>query len=325
MSKRSLKTKMNKRFLNVEYNNIQVEIDLKDMERFSELQKEVLVAFKEISLGFARVQLWNKTAAPSIQFNDLDDIKALPEQYFWKRKQYGSLSLTVQLLSPPVSVSAQSPLIGQVLSITINQSKLIKKYLTPVGSSPTTPVENSPTNIDLATIGLQLDQLFYKNTTARPCIVVDVQRDYDFTLSEIVPSFTIVLITGFDGKPLGEVMAEEEFKRVMPIHPTTSLSGTAAPINTTPEWMSHAKHKIPSYVLCIPIKVYAQNLRRFEDSFQLDEQNLQKLKLHILALGGINANADFVDSEEEDSDDDSDEDVLCTNFNRIVTWDEISV
>ena len=313
---------MNKRFLNVEYNNIQVEIDLKDMERFSEVQEKVSVAFKEISLGFARVQLWNKNSSEFNQMKTFSQLKGLPEAYF---AEENGLSLTVQLLYPPVSVSAQSPLIGQVLSITINQRKLIKKYLTPVGRSPTTPVENSPTNIDLATIGLQLEQIFYKNPTARPCIVVDVQPRPLEQLPEERPTITIVLITGFDGKPLGEVMAEEEFKRVMPIRPTPSLSGTAAPISTTPEWMSHEKHKIPSYVLCIPIKVYANNLRRFEDSFQLDEQNLQKLKLHILALGGIHANADFVDSEEDDSDDDSDEDVIRTNFNRIVTWDEISV
>jgi hypothetical protein len=146
-------------------------------------------------------------------------------------------------------------------------------------------------------------------------------------LPEEPPTITIVLITGLDNQPLDEVMAKEEFKRVMPISPTPSLPGTASPINTTPEWMSHAKRKDPSYILCIPIKVYAHNLGRLEDSVQLDGKNLQKLKLHILALGGISANPDFADSEEDDSsDDDSDDDLEVGPgyYNRTVTWDEVA-
>jgi len=198
----------------------------------------------------------------------------------------------------------------------------MKKYLTPVGSTSSPPIENSSTSIDISSLGLQLEQLmFYKNTTERPCIVVDVQRDFDWTVLGENPPITIVLITGFGGQPLDEVMAEEEFKRVMPIRPTPSLPGTAAPINTTPEWMPHSKRKVPTYVLCIPIKVYAQNLRRPDDSVHLDAQNLQMLKLPIISLGGISANADYEDLEEDDSDDD----VTCEDFNRIFSWDEIAV
>jgi hypothetical protein len=156
-----------------------------------------------------------------------------------------------------------------------------------------------------------------ENTPATPCIVVDVQRDYDWTAIGGAPPITIVLITGFGGQPLDEVMAKEEFKRVMPIHPTPSLPGIAASIKTTPEWIPLSKREVHSYVLCIPIKIYPGNLNTLEDSFQLDLQNLQKLKSHILALGEISANADF-----EDSEDDSDYDVEV-NGNRIFTWDEV--
>lgn len=223
-------------------------------------------------------------------------------------------------------ISVESPLVGKVLSVSINQSKLIKKYLTPVGSTSSTPVENSSTPVDISSLGLQLEQLmFCKNTTARPCIVVHVERDYDWTAIEGAPPITIVLITGFDGKPLHEVMAEEEFKRVMPIGFHPSPPGTATPINTTPEWSTHSNRKVPSYILCIPIKVHAQNLHRLEDdSIHLDRHNLQKLQMHILALGGISANADFVDLEEDDSDDD-DVEVSCGDVNRIISWDEIAV
>ncbi|KAJ1513379.1 hypothetical protein HMI54_003033 [Coelomomyces lativittatus] len=233
-------------------------------------------------------------------------------------------------LNPGLTLK-NSPLIGKVLSVSINQSKLIRKYLTPVGSSPATPIENSATPIDLSSLSLQLESaIFYKSTTLRPCIVIDVQHRIEQPLPEEPPPITIVLITGFDGKPLNEVMSEDELKRVMPIYPTVVQPKTASVIHTIPEWGSqeNPKGKIPSYVLCIPIKVYPQNLHFIETEVKVDYQNLQMLKLHILALGRINANADFKDLEENDSDsNDSDDDIEVSyqDVNRIISWDEITV
>ena len=93
-----------KRFLNVLYENLPVRIDTKEMEDISQVQEKVLLAFKEITVGYARVQLWNKNATPHIQLDDFDDIKALPEEYYLKSKNPGALFLTVQVLpSPPAS------------------------------------------------------------------------------------------------------------------------------------------------------------------------------------------------------------------------------
>lgn len=217
-------------------------------------------------------------------------------------------------------------LVGKVLSVSINQSRLLNKYITPANSVATTPVENSPTHDDISTLGLKLEQaFFFKNTTSRPCIVVDVKRDYDWSIIGSDPPITIVLITGFDGKDLTNVMAEDEFKRVMPIAPSSAQRGTAEPLRTTPEWTPHTKRKTPSYVLCIPLMVYPQNLKQFEDSdsVHLDDQNLEKLKVHILSLGGISANADFVDLEEDSDDDDFLG--IYKDTNRFITWDEIVV
>ena len=166
--------------------------------------------------------------------------------------------------------------------------------------------------------------MFFKNATARPCIVLSVEPRPLQQLPEESPTITIVLITGFDGKALNEVMAEDDFKRIMPIRPTLAHLKAAAPIATTPEWIPHDKRRTPSYVLCIPIKVYAQNLRRFDEPVRLDHQNLEKLKVHILSLGGIVANADFVESDDDDEDDD--EEVICeAAMNQVVGWDEIAV
>ena len=201
----------------------------------------------------------------------------------------------------------------------------MKKYLTPVGtpigSSPATPMENSQSPIDLSTLGLELEQrMFTQNTTTRPCIVLEVQPRGVEQLPDEPPTITIVLITGFSGKPLSEVMADDEFKRIVPIYPTALLPGMANAIRTTPEWLPHSIRKIPSYVLCIPIKVFPHNLHKLDDMVQLDNENLEKLKLHIIFLGGVVANADFEDLDEDDSDDD-----VCEIVNHAVSWDELVV
>ncbi|EGF82168.1 hypothetical protein BATDEDRAFT_23545 [Batrachochytrium dendrobatidis JAM81] len=48
----------------------------------------------------------------------------------------------------------------------------------------------------------------FGRTPQQDSIVIDIQRDYDWTDIEESPPITIVLITGLDGKPLNEVMIE---------------------------------------------------------------------------------------------------------------------
>jgi hypothetical protein len=61
------------------------------------------------------------------------------------------------------------------------------------------------------------------------------------------------------------------------------------------------------------------NLATRDDSVQLDAQNLEMLRSHRVSLGGISANADFVDLEEDDLD------VPCGDVNRIFCLGEIVV
>ena len=219
--------------------------------------------------------------------------------------QYGSDDehpLFITMRGSPIVVAR--PLVGRVMKVCINQSKLMKKYLTPVGSTPSTPPETPQTTVNLSSISLKLDNpMFNTNSSYRYCIVVDCQPR---TVELLPPVITIVLITSFDNKPLDEAIAKDDFKRVMPISPTVTQFDTASPLFTTPEWTTHPKHSSPSYVLCIPIKVNPENLDECEeeDATILDTENLQKLKLHLLSLGGIAANPEFVDSDEEEEDDD---------------------
>ena len=85
---------MKKRFLNVQYLGQPARIDTKDMEDLSQVQEKVLVAFKEITVGYSKIQLYNKYNA---LVDDLDDV---PDDYYKKPKE-GGLSITIQLLPSP--------------------------------------------------------------------------------------------------------------------------------------------------------------------------------------------------------------------------------
>ena len=108
--------------------------------------------------------------------------------------------------------------------------------------------------------------------------------------------------------------------------PVPDPPGTASALVTTPEWMPHLKHKSPCYALCIPIHVYPTQIQECgnDDLTNLDAENLNKLKLHLLSLDGLKVNADYVDSEEEDDDYDGTE-VNVDLLDTTVHWTEIAV
>jgi hypothetical protein len=85
-----------------------------------------------------------------------------------------------------------------------------EQVLAPARSTPSTPGDRSPASANISSV-------FYKNTTARPCIVVHVEPRPLEQVPEEPPTITVVLITGFSGQPLDEAMAKEEFNRVVHI------------------------------------------------------------------------------------------------------------
>ena len=85
-----------KRFLNVVYEGNKAEIDIKDMERISQVQEAVerryVKSFPEIDA--LRIQFYDQEDK---QIDDFDDI---PEEYYSKRKD-GGLELMIKLLPSP--------------------------------------------------------------------------------------------------------------------------------------------------------------------------------------------------------------------------------
>jgi hypothetical protein len=116
-------------FLNVEYKNIQARIDLKGMKRFSQVQKEVLVAFKEIKIQTVciYIQLWNKTTTEIIQIQTWLQLQGLPEAYF---AEENGLFLTVELLSPPSRQPTSTDLTAATKRHLVPGQEIIGKYLT---------------------------------------------------------------------------------------------------------------------------------------------------------------------------------------------------
>jgi hypothetical protein len=75
------------------------------MNRFSDVQKEVLVAFPQIAAGYPGVQLWNKNDTPPTRIRNLKQIEDLIANYFLEAEEPGAVFLTVQLLPTPTTSS----------------------------------------------------------------------------------------------------------------------------------------------------------------------------------------------------------------------------
>ena len=127
-----------KRFLNVEYNNVLAKVDIspnrESMEDMSQVMKEVLLAYREIPVGYSRLQLWNKNVTPHIRLRVFNDIETLAEQYFWDEIQPGFLCLSVQLDSTPIQ-STNSELRGDTFTSSINVKRKRRKAILPMPSS----------------------------------------------------------------------------------------------------------------------------------------------------------------------------------------------
>lgn len=71
------------------------------MEDFVQVQEEIshLLLNSKPEVDAASIQLWNKNFNPQVQYDDLDDIKNLPEEYYCKPKKSEALFLTIRVLS----------------------------------------------------------------------------------------------------------------------------------------------------------------------------------------------------------------------------------
>jgi hypothetical protein len=194
--------------------------------------------------------------------------------------------------------------IGQVLTVCINQSRFLQQYVTPEGSVSNSPSATSPDspNSTVEAWELQLPY-FFKNTTRRPCIVVDL---HPWPIDRPIPvggyaDVTVVLVTGFNGLSPDDVLGGDT-QRAVPIAPTSPHPAMIAPIRTIPAWPAD---KCPSYVLGYPIKVNSLFLGSLQTPTRLDDNSLQALRSHLLALGPMQARAGFDESwfDEEDEDD----------------------
>jgi hypothetical protein len=86
------------------YENQPAEIDTGPMEDICQVQKEVLLTFKEITVGYARLQLWNKNAGGNKQIKIWSQLKGPSEAYF---AEEDGLCFTVVL--PPSPPGSRQP------------------------------------------------------------------------------------------------------------------------------------------------------------------------------------------------------------------------
>ncbi|KAI3655267.1 hypothetical protein MP638_002020, partial [Amoeboaphelidium occidentale] len=125
-----------KKYLNVVYEEIPKEIELGEIARIGQLQNLIKSDFGDaIPVASAFIQLYK--SYPDEQITTMADFQAIPEECFIE----GGLALDIRTSAPRNSLN-----------------KLMKKYLTPVGSVSNTPIESSPSSVDISDIGLELEQ-----------------------------------------------------------------------------------------------------------------------------------------------------------------------
>lgn len=85
-----------KQFLNVQYGQIPVRINVTYMVDLSEVQKEVLVAFEEITVGYSKIQLWVTTVENGeTKITTWTNLMDLPSTYFAE----GGSAVVIKLLA----------------------------------------------------------------------------------------------------------------------------------------------------------------------------------------------------------------------------------
>jgi hypothetical protein len=66
--------------LNVDYEQFYTTIDIRNLNRLSEVQQKILFAFPQISSGYTSIQLWNKN--DNKQVESFAELNNLPQDYF---------------------------------------------------------------------------------------------------------------------------------------------------------------------------------------------------------------------------------------------------
>ncbi len=184
-----------------------------------------------------------------------------------------------------------------ILRTTINERRLTKRFVTTAKVLSYPSNYGTPGIVDISV--LQLDpSMFEDDASHRLCIVLDFEPLQRYRKCGGTPPITIVLITSFDGKPLNEVLAQNDMERLMHVYPALCQSGMAESLRITPPLPFN--YSQPMYVLCVPIMVYPEFVHNTDTICELDPSNLAKLRSRISSLGDMRVLVDpSLDEEEE--------------------------
>ncbi|KAJ2989085.1 hypothetical protein HDV02_005181 [Globomyces sp. JEL0801] len=181
---------MPKRFLNIEYYGIKTEVDITTAGRLGEVQLAVKEAFS-IDVGFGLIQLYDQQGQ---HINKWALLNSLHLDYFTE----GGACVVVGISSQPTATMQSLQDFGNDGNATL------------IVTSPFFALLTDDTSVRSPLVA----QIYYLLWLPEPCIVLSVDPRRVMPFPEEPPSITIVLITRFSGKPVNEVMAEEELKRV---------------------------------------------------------------------------------------------------------------
>lgn len=229
---------------------------------------------------------------------------------------------------PPIQIRE-----GLVVLALYQQEKAISKFITPTSTpvqSPTlgnhaTSYSTTPSPTSFPNPPRTIGEIsvpakgLVGNGQWRPFVVVEI-RKYDYLELGAPPPITICPITGFHDKngvaaDLELLFHRDVINRAVPIAPTCSHSGGVAPVSANHPWGAVAPERLPSYVLCFPTNVHPMQIYPSQTHTFLQSESLIHLKQHLLALGGLEANADYHDMDDEEGDD---EDLPVLSYDIVV-------
>ncbi len=206
---------------------------------------------------------------------------------------------------------------GEIVEVSINESKIIERCLIPVDMQPAETIDKFVGTVNLKALELDMT-MFFDPCVTRLCVVVNVEPSIipEKIDANLGPPITVVLITTFDiyNTPyLNRVAASGSLSRFIPTRSFVEHFDSPNPLEN--------EGMMRGYILCIPIRVYPYYLKQLKTSVHVGPHNVSRLQSYIASLGDLSV---IKLSEDDDYDNDSGHDLFFKeDLTGRARWDEI--
>lgn len=165
---------------------------------------------------------------------------------------------------------------GQIIEVTINEGRIFERCFSAAICDEREATRASACILELPHLELH-PGMFVSNPRRRYCVVVDVIPPLPIATIGEGPRITVFLIPELPSVPLELVSLAHDMHRLLPLE-RSSTNGVGC------DTVNAIRH-IPEHVLCIPIRIYPQQVKRILKGTHVTPDSLGKLESHITSLG----------------------------------------